>query len=170
MNIFSIDLQSVATGKKCGDRSPAYISIIGEDNSTIYETFIKPDHPVISTIEPYTGIKQSDLDDAPTMAEVTTKVKAYFGEHPTVVGQDSSKYFGEKLMVAFGLKMEIDYAYVSLSEWFKYNHGPGKKFPYQYFTLEIELKALLGKELSKELGARGKACIELYNAYKEVKS
>ncbi|CAH1772658.1 unnamed protein product [Owenia fusiformis] len=168
INVFSIDLQSVATGKKCNDRSPAYICVIGEDNSTIYETFIKPDRRVVSYTEPYTGIKSSDLDDAPTMSEVTAKLKAYFGNHPTIVGQDNNFGHTIELMTSLGFEKEKDYKYIAISEWFKlYQGSRGGKYPYLYFTLDVQLRALLNKPLSRGLGSKGRAYMNLYNAYKD---
>eukprot|EP01083_Nonionella_stella_P192692 712138_1 len=142
----SIDVQSVATGLKCSDRSPAFICLADAAGKIELCQVFQPldGRAVVSAIEPYTGLAKSDFAEAPKWAEVKSKVQAALDRSTAVVFQNSLQAM-DPIFDQLGL--QISKPKISLVERFKDTNRPGCKWPYQYFTLDVESEALLGKQV-----------------------
>jgi hypothetical protein len=60
--VFSIDVECVATGIQHNARSIAQVALVDEWSRPMFNVFIKQDVPVVSYIEPLTGLNKEILD------------------------------------------------------------------------------------------------------------
>jgi hypothetical protein len=60
---YSVDVQLVATGKTCTERTLAYIGIVNEKEELLLSCCIKPKKQVISYFTPHTGLQEKDLQN-----------------------------------------------------------------------------------------------------------
>lgn len=60
--VFSIDVECVATGISHNARSIAQVALVDEWSRPIFNVYIKQDVPVVSHIEPLTGLSKEMLD------------------------------------------------------------------------------------------------------------
>lgn len=60
--VFSIDVECVATGVQHNSRSVAQVALVDEWCRPVFNAFIKQDKPVVSYLTPLTGLTQETLD------------------------------------------------------------------------------------------------------------
>ena len=97
LNVYSIDVECVATGKRHCDRDVARIAIVNSLCEVIYSSFVKPSLPIISYLTPLTGLtfrrfwrvtnREKDLKDAPSLEECKEKIRDILPSDCTLVGQ-----------------------------------------------------------------------------------
>lgn len=97
LNVYSIDVECVATGKRHCDRDVARIAIVNSLCEVIYSSFVKPFLPIVSYLTPLTGLtflcfywisnREKDLENAPSLAECKEKIRAILPSNCTLVGQ-----------------------------------------------------------------------------------
>ena len=56
LNVYSIVVECVATGKRHCDRDVARIAIVNSLCEVIYSSFVKPFLPIVSYLTPLTGL------------------------------------------------------------------------------------------------------------------
>ena len=82
--LFSIDVECVAGPGTCGcDRIPASVSVVDQTETVVYESAIKPSAEVSSYLTALTGLKESDLADAPELDAVVADIKDLLSEGMT---------------------------------------------------------------------------------------
>ena len=119
-NWLTVDIQSVATGKRCTDREPAFICICDSKGAILLETCIRGKSTIVSTIEPYTGLKMEDFakESVPSKEEAIIKIRNCLNPQVKLVSQGAD-IFREGLRY-FGLEEGKDFStIVSLAELFK---------------------------------------------------
>lgn len=140
-NVFSIDVECVATGKthELSARSPCSVALVDGSGKVIYKAMIKPVEPVVSYLTPITGVTATDLGVGVPLEEAIAKLKQLLPRNATLVGQNpDSDVAGMKL------KRGIDYAeLVDVGSFFKgYNARFGN---FSVHSLQHEARVLLGK-------------------------
>ena len=86
-NVYSIDVECVATGWGNRDRSVARVACVGPNEETLFDCFVKPSLPVTSYLTPLTGITKADLVDAPSLEEAKQQLKKILPSSALLVGQ-----------------------------------------------------------------------------------
>ena len=56
--VYCIDVECVATGKQHHDRSVAQIAMVDMYQRLVFNLVVKPDKPVVSYLEPLTGLNK----------------------------------------------------------------------------------------------------------------
>lgn len=157
---YCVDIQSVATGLRCGDRAIACVNVSATDGSLDQRFVFKPDAAkIVSPLTPLTGITTEDLEGAPSFAEVAVDLQALLNDKVLVV--QGSELSLRPLLAELRVRPS---SVRSMSERFKARNPPGHKFPFQYFTLDVEYQAVTGVSLQASGLTKAQALRELWNA------
>ena len=73
--VLSIDVECVATSHTHEDRAPCSVAIVDDKCEIVFSSLIKPSERVVSDLFPFTGLHLKDLDQAPSLDDVLTKVQ-----------------------------------------------------------------------------------------------
>ena len=73
--VLAIDVECVATGYTHEDRAPCSVAVVDEQCQLIFSSLIKPIGKCVSDLYAFTGLRLSELDQAPTYDEVMAKVR-----------------------------------------------------------------------------------------------
>lgn len=97
LNVYSIDVECVASGKRHCDREVARIAIVNSMCEVIYSSFVKPSVPIVSYLTPLTGIqfpvstflhsRKADLENAPSLESCKAAIKRILPSDCILVGQ-----------------------------------------------------------------------------------
>lgn len=88
---FAIDVECVATGRGNADRDVARIAVVDEDENVFFDEYVKPDKAIVSYLTQLTGITESDLVDAPNLADSLVRLRAILPKDSVIVGQSIKK-------------------------------------------------------------------------------
>lgn len=71
--VLSIDVECVATGYTHLDRAPCSVAIVNDQCEILFDSLIKPNKPVVSDLFPFSGVRESALQNAPSFDEIIKK-------------------------------------------------------------------------------------------------
>eukprot|EP01038_Epipyxis_sp_PR26KG_P005078 gene5078-7085_t len=90
--IYSIDVECVASGIQHNARSVAQVALVDEWSRPVFNVYIKQDMPVVSYIEPLTGLTKEILDQyGLPLAEALAHLRAHLSPNAILVGQSIHK-------------------------------------------------------------------------------
>ncbi|KAK8805746.1 hypothetical protein WA158_002402 [Blastocystis sp. Blastoise] len=142
-NIYSIDVECVATGVRHCDRSPARVALVDSCSRVLFLSFIKPTEPIKSYLTPLTGIVPSDLESAPCLSEVLIEMKRLLPSDCILVGQ-CIKHDIDWL----GLKKNIDYAdSIDLAKILRSPSSYAAAHIFTIFSLRHEVEQILNVDI-----------------------
>ena len=91
MKMFAIDCEMVETGN---GSELARVSVVNENLECIYDTFVKPDSPIIDYRTKYSGITESSLDDVTTtLKDVQLKLSSLIPPDSVLIGHSLENDF-----------------------------------------------------------------------------
>ena len=135
---YSVDVESVATGRRHDDRTVAFVALVDKNERLLYKTKVRVDKPIVSYLTPLTGLRKGDLDDGKSLDTVIKDIKGFLGPDAVLVGQEIQSDI-KWLQLQEGVDFKSS---VNLTELFKvYN----PRFnDYSKFSLQHEANVLLG--------------------------
>ena len=133
----SVDVECVATGYSHNERAMGHVAVVDQDESVVYQQYVKPDQRVVCYLTPLTGIGAGQLDEGVSQESVEREARALLGPDVVLVGQRI-----DCDIKWLHLQQGRDYAgIIDLAEVFKaYNRRYGN---YSFFSLAHEANILL---------------------------
>jgi len=165
--VFSIDVECVATGPTHNDREVAQIAIVDASERVLLNVLVKPNAAVMSYLTPLTGITADVLNDrGVTLDEALVLVREALPRTAVVVGQGVLKDVEEWLALERGRDYEdlIDLTGI----WRVWN----EKFKsWSVFSQDHLVRCLLGTTVDATHDAAGDCVksVRLYRHYLSVK-
>eukprot|EP00111_Clytia_hemisphaerica_P010892 TCONS_00031883-protein len=140
-----------------GEKALTRISIVNRELKTVYDTYVKPDLPIIDYLTQYSGITKEILDDVTTTLEKVKKKLRKFVKPDTVLVGHSLDFDLR------ALKLHHDHV-IDTSEIFPSSRGPMfkpslKKITNQHLGRDIQTSTTSGHCSIED----AKACMELVN-------
>jgi RNA exonuclease 4 len=89
--VFALDVECVANGTTHNDRVVAHIALVGADDSVLINTYVKPDVPIVSYIEPLTALTEELVQGGIPLAEAVEQVRKVLPANAILVGQNILK-------------------------------------------------------------------------------
>ncbi|KAL6757457.1 ribonuclease H-like domain-containing protein, partial [Haematococcus lacustris] len=135
---FCIDVECVATSTHHNGRAVAQISLVDQAERVILNLYVKPEQPVVSYLQPLTGLNKRLLDEyGMRLQDAVATVRAHLPRNAILVGQSISKD-----VEWLGLKEGVDFAELrDLAGMFRV-HNPRYK-SWTVFSLDAVAKVLL---------------------------
>ncbi|RHY48721.1 hypothetical protein DYB38_005675 [Aphanomyces astaci] len=135
---FSVDVECVATGTGYGDRDVARIAVVDENEVTLFDSYVKPDKPIVSYLTQLTGITAEHLNAANSLADVMADLKKVLPSQCVLVGQSV-----DKDAHWLGLQPAVDFRVLfNVADLFRVP-TTSKSYNYRYFSLRHVAKYLL---------------------------
>ncbi|TMW66163.1 hypothetical protein Poli38472_003928 [Pythium oligandrum] len=143
---FAIDVECVATGTGVDDRDVARIAIVNEDEEVSYDRYVMPDKPIVSYLTQLTGISESNLVGAPSLAEALVELRKILPSDSVIVGQSIKKD-----LEWLGLDKGSDYKQMfDVADLFRIPmQSTNGTIRYRYFSLRHVAKYLLGHDIQE---------------------
>ncbi|ETW04942.1 hypothetical protein H310_04035 [Aphanomyces invadans] len=140
---FSVDVECVATGTGYNDRDVARIAVVDENESTVFDAYVKPDKPVVSYLTQLTGITAEHLSAALPLASVILDLKNVMPTNCVLVGQSVNKD-----VQWLGLQPGVDFRELfNVADLFRV--PTTASYNYRYFSLRHVAKYLLGASIQE---------------------
>ncbi|KAF0701217.1 Aste57867_8291 [Aphanomyces stellatus] len=137
---FSVDVECVASGTGYAyvhDREVARIAIVGEDESTVFDSYVKPEKPVVSYLTELTGITAEHISTAQSLEHVIAELKKILPQESVLVGQSV-----DKDVQWLGLEAGKDFRQIfDVADLFRV--PTTASYQYRYFSLRHVAKYLL---------------------------
>lgn len=143
---FAIDVECVATGAGVDDRDVARIAVVNEDEDVAFDQHVMPDKPIVSYLTQLTGISESNLVGAPSLAEAMVKLRAILPRDSVIVGQSIKKD-----LEWLGLVQGEDYKQAfDVANLFRIPmQSKNGTIRYRFFSLRHVAKYLLGHDIQE---------------------
>ncbi|KAH9124908.1 hypothetical protein AeMF1_004406 [Aphanomyces euteiches] len=134
---FSVDVECVATGTGYADRDVARIAVVDENETTIFDSYVKPEKPIVSYLTQLTGITAEMLETAQALPTVIEELKKVLPLDSVLVGQSV-----DKDVHWLGLKAGLDFREIfNVADLFRV--PTSASYQYRYFSLRHVAKYLL---------------------------
>jgi len=89
---YSIDVECVATGPQHHDRDIAQIGMVNSQCEVLYNAYVKPEKPVVSYLEPLTGLSAELIEQQGIPVEdAKQKLRELLPKNAILVGQNIGK-------------------------------------------------------------------------------
>ncbi|RHZ40136.1 hypothetical protein DYB26_005835 [Aphanomyces astaci] len=131
-------LLELAPSLRCSDRDVARIAVVDENEVTVFDSYVKPDKPIVSYLTQLTGITAEHLTDANSLADVIADLKKVLPSQCVLVGQSV-----DKDAHWLGLQPAVDFRVLfNVADLFRVP-TTSKSYNYRYFSLRHVAKYLL---------------------------
>ncbi|CAK5099758.1 unnamed protein product [Aphanomyces euteiches] len=117
---FSVDVECVATGTGYADRDVARIAVVDENETTIFDSYVKPEKPIVSYLTQLTGITAEMLETAQALPTVIEELKKVLPLDSVLAGLDFREIFNVADLFRVPTSASYQYRYFSLRHVAKY--------------------------------------------------
>lgn len=125
----------------------AHIVAIDQNEVIVFDSYVKPDIPVVSYLTPLTGVESHHLESAPSLSQATQALKQILPKNSIIIGQSI-----QKDMDWVGLKVPQDVAATfDVATLFRVRtFPPNETRPYRYYSLRHVAKHLMGDSIQED--------------------
>jgi hypothetical protein len=94
MNYLSVDVECAATSTKHDARTPVSVALVDSRERILFQSFVRPEVPVLNYLTPLTGVSARDIEGADPLPAVLAKLRPIlrgFSPLPILVGSGVHK-------------------------------------------------------------------------------